>query len=178
MNIEKEIQLSKVPIYVFLMVIVILISLWSYQEHNYARRDRETAMVQRDRIAVIEDRIRDSVFSCSHRSLIIYYVGEDKWGDEILINWPMSIVDLLGWTRKDIEKDGLDIIIREEDVEDIRNLLKTLELSKNRQKTIIMYKDAIHKDGTIVPIRITTWALSGVRALAAYIEAESRIKEE
>ena len=173
MTPENEIQMSKVPVYVFIMVAAILVSLWNYQEHNYARRDREQAMIQRNRVAIIEDRVRDDIIGSSIRPVIIYYIGEDDWGDEILINWPLELERWLGWTREDIETGGMEIVIPDdEEMEHLVVQLKSIETCSH--EVIVSHLHVETKDGEIVPAKISSWGLGeGTRALAAYIEKTS-----
>lgn len=84
---EEEVNIGRTPVYVILLVTMLLIGLWSYQEHNYARRDREAAMQQRDRIAIIEDRIRDVILNDETRPLIIYYIDGESWSNKTLLEW-------------------------------------------------------------------------------------------
>ena len=173
LTLEQEIQMSKIPVYVITTTVILLISLWSYQEHNYARRDREAAMLQRDRTAIIEDRVRDEIVGSSIRPLVIYYVGEDEWGDEVLINWPLELERWLGWTREDIELQGLEVMIPDdEELEHLRIQLKSLEVTS--YQVITSYLHAVKKDGEVIPVRISSWGVGdGTRALAAYIEKAS-----
>jgi len=172
-------EIGTLSILVGISIFIVLTAIFTYKEHEYARLDRIGAVTHRNRIEIVEDRIRDAMVGNSARPLVIYYVGEDEWGDERLINWPHSIVHLLGWTREDIEDQGLDVIIPDElELDHSRQMLKALERPEDEQKTAILHKNAIHKDGSRIPVRITAWALGGgTRALAAYIDAEKDVEE-
>lgn len=160
-------------------IFVALTVIFSMREHDFAHRDREQSAIHRERTANIEDRIRAAVIEDSRRPLVVYYVGDDTFGDERLITWPDAAVLLLGWTRKEMDALGLEILIPDRKKSGHRlKMVAALNRPEADQKTLVLHESALHKDGTLVPVRITVWALGGgTRSLAAYIDSEDSIEE-
>ena len=168
-----------IPLFFSTLVMVVVATAFTWQEHKYADEDRATVSKKFAKITRLEDATRD-MLRVSNRGIILYYAGEKKPWDGYVIFWPKAAEDLLGWTFKDIRERGLGCMMAPEDREPhVQALEKFVDVPLKDRKTSVVKKDAVHKDGHLVPVVMSVWVVGdSTRTVAATMDAQCNYKEK
>ena len=167
------------PLFYSALVLVLLASAYTWQEHRYAQEDRYVMAKRFTKITRLEDATRD-MLRVSNRAIILYYCGERKPWDGYVVFWPHAAEDLLGWTWKDIQERGLACMIPEEQREaHVTQLDLFVDVPIEDRKTSVIKADALHKDGHLVPVTMSVWVVGdSTRTVAATMDATVNIVEK
>lgn len=168
-----------VPLFISTAILVLVASAFTWQEHRYANEDRDIISKKFAKITRLEDATRD-MLKVSNRSLILYYAGEQKPWDGYVVFWPESAERLLGWTWEDIQERGLGCIMEPEArAPHVKALEKFVDIPLEDRKTSVVRKNAVHKDGNLVPVVMSVWVVgSKTRTVAATMDAAENIMEK
>lgn len=135
---------------------------------------REQTEEKQSNIRQLEEAIHGMVNDAQH-PVVIYNAGSPINGDEYIISWPPSAEKLLGWTHYDIMMQGAKVAVPAVNNEEPANVL---EEALATRKTIVWRTMGVHKDGTKIPLYVTTRVIgSKMRSVAAMLEAQSNIIE-
>ena len=168
-----------IPLFISTAIMVVVASAFTRQEHRYANEDRLVISKKFAKITRLEDATRD-MLRVSNRSIILYYAGEKKPWDGYVVFWPQSAEDLLGWTARDIQKHGLGCMMAPKDRDPhVKALEKFVDVPLKDRKTSVVKKDAVHKDGHLVPVVMSVWVVGdSTRTVAATMDAACNIQEK
>jgi PAS domain S-box-containing protein len=154
-------------------------------EHDNAQSERvlqreflRQSVLKQKHLTKLEDAIRDMV-GASNRCIVIYHAGSRQPGDGSVIHWPPAAEKLLGWTWEDVRAGGLELMIQPIDREKHHiKMERFIDIPIDQRKTSILYHDAIHKDGHLVPVIVSVWCVGDhTRSLAATIDAQDKVVE-
>ena len=170
----------------FITVILIMMEHDNAQEERMLATEDRIASLELKRQAImkgrhltaLEDAIRDMVGE-SERCIVIYHGGLHKDDKGSVVHWPPAAERLLGWTWEDVRDNGLAIMIPELDRESHENALrKFLNIPLSERKTSVLHHNAVCKDGSILPVTVSVWAVGDhTRSVAATIDAQEKIVE-
>ena len=167
------------PLYWSTIVMVVIATMFTWQEHRSAMRDREIITSKIQRISRLEDATRD-MLRVTNRPIILYYCGERKPWDGYVIYWPESAEKLLGWNWADIQEFGLACMIPPE-LRDphIEHLEAFVDVPVKDRKTSFIRTEAVHKDGHLVPVTMSVWVVGDTtRTVAATMDATANVTEK
>jgi PAS domain S-box-containing protein len=167
-----------IPLFFSSVVLVLLASAYTWQEHHYAELDREIISKKFAKISRLEDATRDMMLM-TNRPIILYYAGQRKPWDGYVIFWPAAAEKLLGWTTEDVMEQGLSCMIPKDQREPhVIALEKFADVPVADRKTSVIKTDAIHKDGRMIPVVLSVWCVGDdTRTVAATIDAIDNIVE-
>ena len=129
-------------------------------------------LVRRNHMA-LEQAFHDMV-RLKDRPVIVYAISRGKSVNGILMNWPQSAEDLLGWTRAKINERGLNCIFPERYRKQHAARIATVAAGgriTSEPKQIETY--AMHEDGREIPVTLTVWgahSVEGISTLSAVIK--------
>ena len=168
-----------IPLFISTAIMVLVASAFTWQEHRYAQEDRGIIAKKFNKITRLEDATRD-MLRVSNRPIILYYCGEQKPWDGYVVFWPEAAEKLVGWTWEDIQKRGLGCLMVPEDREPhVKALEKFVDTPLEERKTSVVRKNAMHKDGHLVPVIMSVWVVGdATRTVAATMDAVDNVVEK
>jgi PAS domain S-box-containing protein len=98
------------------------------------------------------NKYQQTILTLNNKPLVIYIINDQK--EPVLVNWPTSVQNLLGWTKFDVITNGLGIMIPDRfRAEHQLHMGHVIESEVPR--TIETY--VLHKNGGEVPVTLTVW---------------------
>lgn len=171
---------------------VIVTLMLTMMEHNNAQQERMVAYEKQKltnemmhinarvsrRLTRTEDAIRDMV-EVSQRPIVLYYCGEKAPWDGHVVYWPPAAERLLGWTWEDVQKEGLACMIPlEMRKAHVTQMEVFVDVPLENRKTSIINTEALHKNGSRVPVQMSVWVVGEAsRSVAATIDLRENIIE-